>query len=147
MVKMPIDTPQLFAELYTVFQAGERALTGVRSLRSAARVYDALDAASEDVKNGAGQVVGRQLVEGRALVLETAEWDLFRDVVTRVAENGAQGAGRVLDARRSLVLLEALERAEKMVDAAAPHPPPTVGETRALVQAQKPADVPDPNPA
>ena len=112
MMKMPIETPQLFAELYTAFQAGERSLTGVRNLRAAARVYDALDVVSVEVKNPTGQVVGRQLAEGGAsLTLETAEWDLFRDVVRGVVEDGAKGAGRILDARRSLILLAALESA------------------------------------
>ncbi len=110
MKQMPIESPQLFAELYTAFQAGERGLTGVRNLRSAARVYDALDAISVEVKNSAGQVLGRQLAEGgAALLLESAEWDLFHDTVKRVVEDGVQGAGRILDARRSLVLLDALD--------------------------------------
>lgn len=120
MMKMPIETPQLFAELYTAFQAGERGLTGVRNLRAAARVYDALDAVSVEVKSAAGQVVGRQLATpGSDLVLETAEWDLFRDVVKGVVEDGAKGAGRIMDARRSLVLLEALEGAGKVAVATA----------------------------
>ncbi len=112
MKQMPIETPQLFAELYTAFQAGERSLTGVRNLRAAARVYDALDAVSVEVKSPAGAVLGRQLVEGgAALRLETSEWELFRDTVKRVVEDGAQGTGRILDARRSLALLDALDRA------------------------------------
>lgn len=129
MRQMPIETPQLFAELYTAFQAGERGLTGVRCLRSAARVYDALDAVSAEVKSPAGAVVGRTLAEGgAALRLETAEWELFRDTVRRVAEDGVQGAGRILDARRSLALLDALEGATDVQPTTAASNKPDVPE-------------------
>ncbi len=53
---------------------------------------------------------GRQLIDGGGtLTLEHGDWDLFRETVTRVVENGVQGAGRVLDARRSLMVLAALD--------------------------------------
>jgi len=109
MMTMSIETPQLFAELYTAFQAGERALTGVRNLQAAGRVYDALDLISIEVKDSTGAILGRQLAKvPTEIQLETADWELFVSTVKGVIEKGAQGAGRILDARRSLAVLAAL---------------------------------------
>jgi len=51
------------------------------------------------------------LDDGGDLRLEHADWDVFSETVRKVVESGVQGAGRIFDAKGSLALLDALERA------------------------------------
>ncbi len=107
---------ELFVDLYSMFGVGERFLQGVKGIRSAGRVYDALD--------GISQVDGqlRSLQEGgRTLELETEDYETLRGAVTRTLEQAlnvltaaTQIHYRALDARRAGRLLTFLDEAKEV---------------------------------
>lgn len=108
-----LEDARTWAQTFDVFQYGERTLSGFAELRAALRIFDALEAVSEEVrgKDAAGDpaIVGRRLVEGGAEVtLRDDDAALLRRVVRDVlVEN--RGGRRPLTAHETARVLKVLE--------------------------------------
>lgn len=102
---------QLFADLYSVMDLGERFIHGSKTIRALVHTFDALDALAVPVRNAEGREIGKRLVEtGGVLTLEDAEADLVAQIVAWVITEGravppGAPACRPIPARRAAALL------------------------------------------
>lgn len=114
------DAKELYGDLYGSFQIGEKFLTGVKTIRTAVKIYDALELIAERIVRGEGVPDGFRLAEGGGIVLlEDEEFNVLKqavDLVVDQAHNALTAATRILqrpmDARHAVRLLEFLEKAE-----------------------------------
>ena len=112
------DEGKLFANVYSVFRLGERYLQGVKAIRSALKVYDALDGISEEVtENPAFQ--NRRARDGPQIVmLEDEDYEVLKQCVVTVldrgfnAQTGVTGiAQRVMGARAAAAVIDFIDGA------------------------------------